>query len=260
MGSEGAAASVTSMLALGFAGGGLATGVALRPGSTLFPLSYPLDIAASLIVIGMLMSLPYTVRRRQTPWLRLPYFPPGAVWFCLSIGSAWCLTGTVLSIVPFELSRHGLATWSGLTTFLMPSVGVICQQAKPWIRPTDAVRLGLFIAPLGCILLTAGLACDSLTLVLAGAAASGAAGLGFSFYGGLAALAMLSGAEKARGAAAFFLSCYVGLCIAPLVLGWLSEKSGTLQALIMSSLSIIVISGALEITYQLASRRVARVL
>jgi MFS family permease len=254
-GAERAAGDVTLMLSLGFAVGGLATGAALLPGPTLFPASYAVHMAGSVVAIAMLLRLRYTVRRHNTPPLRLPYMPAGALWFCVANGSAWCLVGAVLCVVPYELTRLGLPGLSGLTTFLMPLVGVLCQQTRNNLKAINAVRLGLALAPLGCLSLAMGIASPSIILILAGAALSGAAGLGFGFHGGLRAIAVLSGSEKARGAAAFFLSCYLGLCSAPLALGWLSEGSTTAHALMILFICLGATFLSLEAIYQVTIRR-----
>ena len=78
--------------------------------------------------------------------------------------------------------------------------------------------------------------------------------MGFSFYGGLALIAMLSGAEKARGSAAFFLSCYTGMCGAPVVLGWVAEATSTLKALALLSVALCGVSLGAGALSQIRSR------
>jgi MFS transporter len=240
--SERAAACVTSMLAVGYALGGLATGACLLTGPTLFPLSYPMTLIACGIVTVMLLKQPYLVQRRQTELLRLPYLPAGGGWICVVIGAAWSLVGMILSIVPYELSHLGHPGWSGLIAFLMPLAGLAAQPARKRLSPNAAVSLGLVLAPIGCLLLLVGVGQGRLEPILLGAAFSGAAAVGFSFYGGLALIAELSGQEKARGAAAFFLACYVGMCGAPVVLGWIAERATTVTALAILSIALCGVS------------------
>jgi MFS family permease len=240
--SERAAACVTSMLAVGYALGGLATGACLLTGPTLFPLSYPMTLIACGIVTVMLLKQPYLVQRRQTELLRLPYLPAGGGWICVVIGAAWSLVGMILSIVPYELSHLGHPGWSGLIAFLMPLAGLAAQPARKRLSPNAAVSLGLVLAPVGCLLLLVGVGRGRLEPILLGAAFSGAAAVGFSFYGGLALIAELSGQEKARGAAAFFLACYVGMCGAPVVLGWIAERATTVTALAILSIALCGVS------------------
>ena len=240
--SEWAAACVTSMLAVGYALGGLATGACLLAGPTLFPLSYPLTSIACAVVTVLLLRQPYAAVRRHTKLLRLPYLPAGGGWICLVIGAAWSLAGVILSIVPYELSHIGHPGWSGLIAFLMPLAGLAAQPARTRLSPNAAINLGLVLAPLGCLLLLAGVAGGQLVAILLGAALSGAAAVGFSFYGGLALIAALSGQEKARGSAAFFLSCYAGMCGAPVVLGWIAERTTTAMALAVLSAALAAVS------------------
>ena len=202
--SERAAACVTSMLAVGYAVGGLATGACLLTGPTLFPLSYPVTLVVCSIVMVMLLRQPYDAYRRQTELLRLPYLPTGGGWICVVIGAAWSLVGMILSVIPYELSHLGHPGWSGLIAFLMPLAGLAAQPARKRLSPSAAVTLGLVIAPIGCLLLLIGVRYGRLEPILLGAAFSGAAAVGFSFYGGLALITDLSGQEKARGSAAFF--------------------------------------------------------
>jgi len=240
--SEWAAACVTSMLAVGYAVGGLATALCLLPGQTLFPLSYPLTLIACVVVTVLLLRQPYVADRRQTKLVRLPYLPAGGGWICVVIGAAWSLVGMILSIVPYELSHLGHPGWSGLIAFLIPLAGLAARPARTRLSPYAAINLGLVLAPTGCLLLLDGVANGRLGPILLGAAFSGAAAVGFSFYGGLALIAALSGAEKARGSAAFFLSCYVGMCGAPVVLGWIAERTTTTTALALLSVVLCGVS------------------
>lgn len=252
--SEWAAACVTSTLAVGYALGGLATGACLLAGPTLFPLSYPLTLVACAVVTVLLLRQPYVVDRRQTKLLRLPYLPAGGGWICVVIGSGWSLVGAILSIVPYELSHLGHPGWSGLIAFLMPLAGLAAQPARTRLSPNAAVNLGLVLAPIGCLLLLEGLANGRLAPILLGAALSGVAAVGFSFYGGLALIAALSGPEKARGSAAFFLSCYVGMCGAPVVLGWIAERTTTATALALLSVALCSVSLGVWALSQISSR------
>lgn len=240
--SERAAACVTSMLAVGYALGGLATGACLVAAPTLFPMSYPLTLIACAVVTVLLLRQPYVLDRRQTKLLRLPYLPAGGSWICVVIGAAWSLVGMILSIVPYELSHLGHPGWSGLIAFLMPLAGLAVQPVRTRLSPNAAINLGLVLAPIGCLLLLAGVANGQLAVLLLGATFAGASAVGFSFYGGLALIVELSGSEKARGSAAFFLSCYVGMCGAPVVLGWIAERTTTATALSILSLALAAVS------------------
>jgi len=252
--SERAAACVTSMLAVGYAVGGLATGACLLTGPTLFPLSYPVTLVVCSIVMVMLLRQPYVAYRRQTELLRLPYLPTGGGWICVVIGAAWSLVGMILSVIPYELSHLGHPGWSGLIAFLMPLAGLAAQPARKRLSPSAAVTLGLVMAPIGCLLLLVGVRYGRLEPILLGAAFSGAAAVGFSFYGGLALITDLSGQEKARASAAFFLACYVGMCGAPVVLGWIAERFTTVTALAVLSVALCGVSFGVWARNQIRSR------
>jgi len=160
----------------------------------------------------------------------------------------------ILSVVPYELSHLGHPGWSGLIAFLMPLAGLAAQPARKRLSPHAAVSLGLVLAPIGSLLLLVGVRYGRLEPILLGAACSGAAAVGFSFYGGLALITELSGHEKARGAAAFFLACYVGMCGAPVVLGWLAERATTGAALAALSAALCSVSLGVWVRKQMRSR------
>jgi MFS family permease len=249
---ERAAGHVTTTLALGFALGGLATGLALWAGPTLLPISYPALIVTGLLSLVLVAIVPQNYQRRAAPMLRLPYFPPGGKRVCLQVAAIWCLVGTISGIVPLELGLHGLAKWGGLATFLTPFSGLICRQPCRHVSPQIATQISVIVAPISGLLLVIGMASDNLLLIMAGAICIGVAGLGFGFYGGLAIVAKLSGEERARGSAALFLSCYLGLSFAPVLLGAMSAQLPMSSAL---AILTVVVTSVLVVTTYVGQRR-----
>jgi MFS family permease len=251
-----AAAYVTAMLPLGFGVGGLSTGLCLLASPTLLPWSYQAFFISALLILFGLQRFHNSSLSSQTSILRLPYFPRGGIPYSIAIGTQWCLVGVVLSTVPIQLGHHHVPSWGGLTAFFMPITGLICQQIAKKLPPRQATRIGLMFAPAGCLLLAIGIGTDSLWLVLTGAAVSGAAGLGFSFYGGLAGVALASRNDKARGAAGFFLACYTGLSFAPPILSFLSGESGIADGLAGMTVVLFLASLGIEMMFRSGGRQV----
>lgn len=254
MAAERAAGCVTAMLALGYALGGLVTGLSLFSGPTRLPLSFPIHMAAVVLTTLILWLLPNVPMKERSPILRLPFFPPGASLPCCAIGAGWCLVGVVLSAVPVELGRHHLGGWGGISTFLMPMCGLLSQPVARRMAPIAAIRLGLLLSPGAAFILAAGMIANSLPLALTGAALCGVAGVGFSFHGGLAAIAAVSGAERARAAAGFFLASYLGLCGAPLLLGLVAQYRGLDTGFLLLAAVLALASLGLEGSYWLGSQ------
>ena len=75
---------------------------------------------------------------------------------------------------------------------------------------------------------------------------AGAARVGFSLQGGLATVSVLGGAEKARATAGFFLACYIGLCITPIVLGCVSDRTSTNTVMLLLTATLAIASGCIE--------------
>jgi len=91
-------------------------------------------------------------------------------------------------------------------------------------------------------------------LTLAGSAVAGIACYGLTCLGGLSATLSLAPAEdKARASAGFFLFAYFGFSVPVVLLGFLGDRIGGSQALILSAVAIVVASLATLIA--IASRR-----
>ena len=186
--------TVTAATSLGFGAGALATGLwliaagveTLTPGS--FTLYLPLALAG---FVALLLRVPGIASRPSTAWMRLPVFPPGTKVYGAAILIAWATVGLVISVFPAALRAHGLAGWSGFSTFLVISTGLLVQPLARGMAPLRALRVGLALVPSGYALLAAGALLPSLPLVLAGAALVGFAAYGFTYLGGLAAVRRL---------------------------------------------------------------------
>jgi hypothetical protein len=87
--------------------------------------------------------------RRPTAWVRLPVFPPGTAVYGAAILIAWATVGLVISVFPAALRAHGLAGWSGFSTFLVISTGLLVQPLARGMAPLEALGIGLALVPVG---------------------------------------------------------------------------------------------------------------
>ncbi len=243
--------TVTAATSLGFGAGALATGLwliaagveTLTPGS--FTLYLPLALAG---FVALLLLVAGTPSPRSTAWMRLPVFPPGTKVYGAAILIAWATVGLVISVFPAALRAHGLAGWSGFSTFLVISTGLLVQPLARGMAPLRALRVGLALVPSGYALLAAGALLPSLPLVLAGATLVGFAAYGFTYLGGLAAVsAAADEATRARAASGYFLFAYFGFSVPVITSGFLADRFGLPVALIVFGAATAVASAAVGI-------------
>ncbi|PAU60147.1 MFS transporter [Pseudomonas indica] len=236
MGSRDARASanwVTASTSLGFGLGAALTSLFLLAGPTLAPGSFWLHLAFAAIALIVVARLPDPAPRgRATPMLRLPCFPGGSLPFGFAILLAWATVGLVIAILPSVLAAHGLAAWSGFSTFTVISCGLLFQPAARRLHPAQATCLGLAILPFGYALLAWGATNGSLAAVLLGALAASSSCYGFVYLGGLSAVTLLAETEKPRASAGFFLMAYLGFSVPVIFTGVLADRYGAPAALL----------------------------
>ena len=239
-----AAALTAVTTSLGFGGGALITSAALWLRPTPVPSSYILTLilsAATLLAVAFLPNPPAS----GGALMRLPAFPRGSLKLGLAIATAWAVTGLVISVVPTQLGRYGLAVWAGPALFLVNGTGALVQ---PWVRRMNAERallVGFALLPLGYALLILGVWQGVLALVLLGASVAGSACYGFTYLGGLASISLLSGAERARAVSGYFLCAYLGFGLPSIAIGFLAQRTGVPAALTIFLGLVIVMCAVL---------------
>ena len=241
-----AAALVAVTTSLGFGGGALLTTAALALQATrpLVPLSYPLHLLAALGCFALALSLP-ALPPQGGALLRPPHYPPGTVPIGLSIAIAWSVTGLVIAIVPAQLARFGLGAWAGLALFLVNGTGALRQPLARRLTATQALRHGYWLLSVGYLLLLAGAWRGVLPLVLLGAATAGSACYGFTYLGGLAAIAETTASDRARAISGYFLCAYLGFGLPSIAIGFLADRIGIIAALAPFSAVVLAANGAL---------------
>lgn len=242
---------VTASTSLGFGIGALATGLCLLvqgPG-TLLPASFLAYLPfAGLGAVALIGVVPERRLVRQSEWIRPPVFLKGTAAYGFAILIAWATVGLVISVFPAALAAHGMAAWSGFSTFLVISTGLLFQPLARRLSPTKAVAIGIVLVPLGYLLLATGALLPSLPLVLAGAAVTSAAAYGFTYLGGLAAVsAAATDADRARAASGYFLYAYFGFSFPVVTSGFLADRFGMTVALVAFGIATVVASMALGI-------------
>jgi MFS family permease len=242
---------VTASTSLGFGSGALATGLwliaadaeSLTPGS--FALYLPLALAGFAALLLLVRERPVP---RPSAWVRPPVFPPGTKVYGAAILIAWATVGLVISVFPAALRAHGLAGWSGFSTFLVISTGLLVQPMARGIAPLRALRIGLVLVPVGYALLAAGALLPSLPLVLAGAALVSFSAYGFTYLGGLAAVsAAAHEATRARAASGYSLFAYFGFSVPVITSGFLADRFGLPVALVVFGVATVVASAAVAV-------------
>lgn len=226
-----AAIYVTVTTSLGFGGGALLTSGALLAHQTLVPVSYWIVLLLTLGCIALVLRLPY-LPSIGGALVRLPYFPPGTLSAGLAIALAWAVTGMVIAIVPTQLAQHQLTVWTGLALFLVNGTGVLVQPIARRLSAKQSLSIGFCLLPLGYGLLVLGAWLGVLALVLAGAAVAGSACYGFTYLGGLAAVSQAGGVQRARAVSGYFLFAYLGFGLPSILIGFLADRLGVMNALV----------------------------
>lgn len=139
---------VTASTSLGFGLGAALTSLFLLFRESLVPGSFWVQLGLACVALAAVAGLPDEAPRgRDTPMLRLPFFPAGSLPYGLSILLAWATVGLVIAVLPSLLAAHGLARWSGFSTFTVISCGLLFQPLARRMAPASATCLGLVILP-----------------------------------------------------------------------------------------------------------------
>lgn len=217
--------------AIGFSGGALATTIALAWSFSLTPISYFILLIVTGIGLMWLTKLP-KVPKKGGALIRLPYFPSGCWSIHFSIGLCWAATGTIIAILPAELSVLGWSAYAGFCIVLINWSGAAIQW---WVRRMNmahALLVGYACIPIGFGIVVLGVYLDSLVAMLSGTLLCGLAAYGFSYVSGLSLIAILSGPEKSRAVSGYMMTGYIGFGIPAIFLGYWADYSGITTALL----------------------------
>lgn len=230
---------VTASTSLGFGLGAALTSLFLLFRESLVPGSFWVQLGLACVALAAVADLPDEAPRgRDTPMLRLPFFPAGSLPYGFSILLAWATVGLVIAVLPSLLAAHGLARWSGFSTFTVISCGLLFQPLARRMAPASATCLGLVILPPSYALLAWGAIHGSLAAVLFGALGASSSCYGFTYLGGLSAVNVLAGAEKPRASAGYFLLAYLGFSLPVIFTGLIADCFGASTALLLFGVSL----------------------
>lgn len=219
-------ASVTALATtLGFGSGPMATSL-LSDGASRTPPSYlGMAVLLSIALVGV-FSLPAVPppessapTKKQSPIFR------GGVWlYGAALGLGWGVAGVVLSILPLVLRPLAAIQYSGPAVFGMLAAGALAQRKGGQLAPRVAIRTGALIQCAAFIILAAGAWTRSATLLCLGAVAGGIASHGFTFAGGLRAVAAAATVdERSRCVSGYFLVGYFGFAGLSLGIGFIAR-------------------------------------
>lgn len=236
------AAGLSSLFtAFGFGGGALATSISLFFHFTLVPVTYYILLIVTLIGLIFISALP-PLKPIGGKLIRLPSFPPRSIPINVAIGICWAATGVVIAIIPSQLAKFDLTPFAGICLVLINWTGALIQ---PLIRDRDpvwSVKVGLVLVPLGFAFVIAGCHTGMIVVILVGASIIGLAAYGFSYRGGLALIANLSGSQKARAVSGYMFVGYIGFGIPAIFLGYFADQFGIVEALIVFEVVIVLLS------------------
>jgi MFS family permease len=246
-------AAITTSLGLG--SGALLTSAALLQKKTLVPLSYWGVLVMTLLCMVGAIILPASQKpSTSSRLLRLPYFPSGTSEFGLAIAVAWAITGLIIAILPAQLSHHHLDMWTGPAVFLAIGTGAFVQPLAKHLGSNRSLMSGFVLLTLAYIFLVVGVWLGIVSLIIGGSAIAGAACFGFTYLGGLTAVSEAGGQERARAVSGYFLFAYLGLGLPSILVGFLADQVGVLNALVGFG-SIIIVANA-WLGYQLRVRSI----
>ncbi|ROL66521.1 MFS transporter [Pseudomonas vranovensis] len=235
-----AATWVTASTSLGFGLGAALTSLFLLSGPSLTPGSFYLHLALACLAMLAVWQLPDRRLAPPAALLRLPCYPAGSLPYGMAILLAWACVGLVIALLPSILKQHGLANWSGFSTFCVISCGLLFQPLAKRLAPVRATAIGLAILPCSYTLLAWGADSGALAAVLLGTIAASSACYGFIYLGGLSAVNTLAGEEKTRASAGFFLLAYMGFSLPVILTGLLVDRLGPGNALLVFGLVLVV--------------------
>ena len=228
--------------ALGFGGGAFSTTLFLLNSFTYRPFTYFIAVVATLLGCIWILGLP-KIKPIGGTIMRLPYFPKNAMPINLEIAIGWACTNTVIAIIPSQLAQVGLSKYAGFGLVCINWSGALLQ---PFIRKhfssKESLKIGTVLAPIGFAVVILGAKTGQIALMLLGAGMVGSSCYGFSYQGGLAAISVLGGIQRARAVSGYMLVGYIGFGVVPIFIGFLSDKIGIINALYSFEAVIVVMS------------------
>ena len=252
-----AARIVAATTAVGFGFGSLATGVnMLMIPSQVTPATYGMYLLFAACGLALLCTIREPVFMRSSAWIRMPVFPHESFIYCLAILIAWSAVGVVIALVPSALAAHGHEVWTGFSTFLVISTGIVAQPLARKLSPLVSLRVGLLLVPVGFTVLVAGVVNNSLALLMCGAMITGSACYGFTYLAGLASIASSStSTDRARASSGYFLFAYFGFSVPVIASGALADQIGVRSALFLFDGALFLSTILLFILMVLQTRR-----
>jgi MFS family permease len=244
------AANMASLsTSLGFGGGALATTIILLYKFTLVPVTYYILLVLTMAGLIFVFFLP-KLERIGGNIIRLPYFPGGSFPVNLAIAICWAANGVVIAIIPGQLAKYGLTIYGGFCLVLMNWSGAFLQPFIRKVDPVLSVRLGFILVPIGFGLVVAGCYSNELAVILSGTFVMGLAAYGFSYMGGLAIISNLGGIQKARAVSGYMFYGYIGFGIPAVFLGYIADKFGIINSLLLFESVVIALSIHLFTTFK----------
>lgn len=236
------AMAVGMMTALGFGVGALLTSAFISNGVTLVPFSYWLALGAMLVCGALVWRLPVQPPKGGA-LVRLPYLNPLVLSMGLALATAWAVTGLVIAILPLQMTKYGLGAWAGVTLFAINGTGALLQPVVRRLRPEVALKIGLWVVPIGYAVLVFGAWTGILGLILAGASLAGAGCYGFTYFGALSRVTQHTPSDyRARATSGLFMIAYSGFGFPSILIGYLSEQVGIIPAMMLFGGVIVLIS------------------
>jgi len=218
-----AALTVTSATSLGFAGGSLATGISLGlQGPTLLPLSYIILFVAAPALAILCLMLPRVDIKKNTTWVRLPFFPRRTWIFGMAMMVAWATTGMIIAIIPLELQKINLGGWSGLVVFLGIFTGFLCQPIARSLKNSYSLLIGIILTPVGFIFILLGMYNHSIIFIITGTCITSLSSYGFTYLSSLSEISAAASANRARAIAGLFIYAYIGFSIPVMLSGFVA--------------------------------------
>jgi MFS family permease len=229
---------------IGFSGGALATTIALLIHFTTIPITYYALLTLTFIGIVLMCSLP-GLPPKGGKMVRLPYFPKGM--FPVNMAIAICLasTGIIIAIIPSQLSKLGLTAYAGFCIVLINWTGAFIQPLIRKMNPIKAIKVGYVMIPFGFAIVILGCHLEMLPVILIGTTFLGLAAYGFTFMSGMTLITHAGGKHRARAVSGFMVFGYIGFGIPAIFLGYLSDRFGIVNALLLFEAVIVLLSGYL---------------
>lgn len=213
------------------------------------PLRLPFEVhlVALLVATFLVIGLPETITERAWRPLTLSLGVPAAeraVFWRLLVPSGMLFSlfdAVALSLIPvfivrkLEIDNYAIV---GAAGFLVLVSGAVSQLLLPRLAPRPAISWGLAAAAVSSVGVVVGSPTNSVPLVLASVAATGAA-CGLVFKGGIDLCTQIApAADRGKLISSYYVACYLGGFSVPLILlGILADVIGLTQSLAVLSVA-----------------------